>query len=178
MRQQPLEDLDLADKALVAALGGLLRLVDAALAHLHIGKNQLEIDDVNVAQGVGAALNVGDVRVVKAAHNMDDRIGCADVGEELVAQALALGCPLDQARDIDKFDHGRSKFFGVVLVAQPFQPLVRHGLDAHIGVDGAKCVVIRGNARVGDGVKESRLADIWQSDDTELHGSASFSLNL
>ena len=174
MGQKPLKDLRLMDKALVAALGSLLGLVNAALAHLHVGEDQLQIDDVDVPQGIGAALDVGDVAVVKAAYHMDDGVGGADVGQELVAQTLALGRAFDQTRNIDELDDGGGKFFGIVQVAEPFQPLIRHGDDAHVGVDGAESVVVRGDTRVGDGVKQGRLAHIGQTDDTELHSTTSF----
>ena len=40
---------------------------------------------------------MGDVGVLEAAQDVDDGIDFADVGEELVAQALALGSASDQA---------------------------------------------------------------------------------
>ena len=121
MLEQGREDLRLAQEALVAALGGLLGLVHAALAHFGVGEDELEIDDVDVAQRVCAALDMGDVRVVKAAHDVDDGVRRADVRKELVAEALTLGRALDKACNVDEFDRGGREFLRLMQVAQPLQ---------------------------------------------------------
>ena len=47
------------------------------------------------------------------------------------------------------------------------QPRVRHGDDADVRVDGAKGIVRRlGLAGAGDGVEQSGLADVGQTDDS------------
>jgi hypothetical protein len=48
---------------------------------------------------------VDHVGIVEAADHHQDGAGLADVGEELVAEALALGGALDQAGDVDDLDH-------------------------------------------------------------------------
>ena len=151
---------------LVAALGRLAGLVDAPLDHLKVGHDQLRVDDLNVAQRIGRALDMRDVRVFKAADDVNDRVAAADVREELVAEPLALRRALDKACNVDELDDGGRELLGVVLVAQPFEPLVRHGHDADVRVDGAERVVVRGDTRVRDGVEQSGLADIRQPDDT------------
>ena len=77
-------------EALVAALGVFLGFVDAAVDHLEVCHDELSVDDFNVAQRVGRALNMSDVGVFKATHDMDDRVAAADVGQELVSETLAL----------------------------------------------------------------------------------------
>ena len=74
MLQQLGENLHLVGKFLVAALHGLLRLVDAALHHFDVRHDQLQIDDVDIPQRVCGAFHVVDVAVLKAADNMTDRI--------------------------------------------------------------------------------------------------------
>ena len=160
------EDLDLVVEALVAALGVFLRLVDAAVDHLKVGHDELGVDDVDVAQRVGRALDVGDVGIVEAAHDVDDRVAAADVGQELVAQTLALRRALDQTRDVDELDDGGGELLGVMLVAQPLEPRIRHGHDADVRVDGAERIIIRRDARVRNGVEQRGLAHIRQPDDT------------
>ena len=170
MLEQGREDLRLAQEALVAALGGLLGLVHAALAHFGVGEDELEIDDVDVAQRVCAALDMGDVRVVKAAHDVDDGVCRADVRKELVAEALTLGRALDKACNVDEFDRGGREFLRLMQVAQPLQTRIWHGHDADVRIDGAEGVVIGGNARICDRVEQRGLADVRQSDDTKFHG--------
>ena len=83
----------LAHDALVAALG-----------LLEVGEDQLGLDRLDVACGIDAALGVDDVRVGVRAHDVDDRVGLADVRQELVAQALALVRAGDQAGDVVEGD--------------------------------------------------------------------------
>ena len=96
---------------------------------------------------------MGDVAVVEAPEHMDDGIRIPDVGKELVAQTFAPGRALDQTRDVDEFDHGGGEFLGVMLVAQPLEPLVRHGHNADVRVDGAERIVVRRNARICNCIK-------------------------
>ena len=160
------EDLGLMVEALVAALGVFLGFVDAAVDHFQICHDELGVDDLNVAQRIGRALDVGDIRVFKAANNMDNRVAAADVGQKLVAESLALRRALDKTCDVYKLDDGGGELLGVMLVAQPLEPLVRHRNDADVRVDGAERVVVRRNARVRDGIEKRGFADIRQADDT------------
>ena len=164
--QQAGEHLHLPGEFLVAALHGLLSLVNAALHHLDVRHDQLQIDDVDVPQGVGGAFHMGHVAVLKTADNVDDGVGGADVAQELVAQTLALACALHETGNVHELDDGGSDLLGVVKLRQPVKALVRHAHHAHVGVDGAEGVVVRGNPRVGDGVKQGGLAHVGQSHDT------------
>ena len=108
-----------------------------------------------------------DVVVVEAAHDMHDGVALADVAEELVAKARTLTGTLDEARDIDELHDGGGLLVGLPDLGQLVQPLVGHGHDAAVGLDGAERIVRR--LRVlggGDGVEQSGLADVRQTDDT------------
>ena len=152
-------------EALVAALGVFLRLVDAAVDHLKVSHDEFGIDNVNVAQRVGRTLDVCDICVVKAAHNVDNRVAAADVGQELVAQTFALRCALHETCNVDKLNDGRGELLRVMLVAQPLEPLVRHGHDADIRVNGAERIVVCCNASICDCIEKRRLSYIGKSDD-------------
>ena len=165
MRQKPLEDLRLPGELLVA-LGGLLCLVNAALHHFNVGHHQLQIDDVDVPKGIGTALHMGDVAVLKAPHHMDDGVGGADVAQELVAQTLALGGALHQTGDVHEFDDGGGKLLGIVHIPEPLQPLVGNGHHAHVGVYGAEGIVGGFGTGVGDCVEQGALAHVGQTHDS------------
>ena len=107
---------------------------------------------------------MGHVGIIEAADHVDNGVGGADVGEELIAQALPLGGPPHKACNVHKFNHRRGEFLRLVHIPEPFQPLIRDGNHAHIGVDGAEGVVICRNAGVGDGVKKGGLAHVGQTD--------------
>ena len=63
-----------------------------------IGQDQFGGDDLDVAHRIDRAGDVMDVVVLEAADDLDDGVDFADVGEELVAEALARARALDQAR--------------------------------------------------------------------------------
>ncbi len=116
--------------------------------------------------GSHAALHVDDVVVVKAADHVDDGVRLPDVGQKLVAQALALGGALHQTGDVHELDDRRGLLLGLVNFRQLVQPGVGHRHHAHVGVDGAEGIVGRLRAGVGDGVKEGALAHVGQTHNT------------
>ena len=82
-----------------------------------------------------------NVCVLKAADNMTDGIHLADMAEEFIAKALALGCTAHQTCDIDKFDYRGCCFCGIIHFCQPCQTFIGDGNHAHVGVDGAEGVI-------------------------------------
>ena len=66
---------------------------------------------------IDLAGDVHDVGVLEAAHDMRDRVGLADVREELVAEALALRRARDEARDVDELDDAGMIFCGLTMSA-------------------------------------------------------------
>jgi hypothetical protein len=64
------------------------------------------------ASGIDLALDVGDVVVEEAAGDEGHGVAVADVGQELVAQALALGRAAHQAGDVDEVDPRRDDLLG------------------------------------------------------------------
>ena len=165
------EELDLVQELLVA-LGHLRRLFHAAVDHLKVSHDELQVDGLNVAEGIDGDVracvghDVHDVFIVKAAHNVHDGVRAADVLEELVAEARALARALDEARDVDKFDDGGSLLLGVVHLGELIEALIGNGHHADVRLNGAEGVVGAFRVRVGDRVEESGLADIRQSDDS------------
>src|SRR3546814_9683070 len=61
----------------------------------------LGLDRLGIGDRVDLAFDVGDVAILEAAQYMTDRIDLADMGEELVAEALTLRGTAHQAGDID-----------------------------------------------------------------------------
>ena len=166
MRRQGLEHLGLMEELLVA-LGGLRGLLHPAVDHLQVRHDQLQVDGLDVAQGVhgdvlaGIGHHMHDVLVVKAADHMDDGVRAADVLQELVAQAGALAGALYQTGDVHELDDGGGLFVRLVHLRQLVQPRVRHGHHAHVGLDGAEGVVGALCPGVGDGVEQGAFANIW-----------------
>ena len=82
--------------------------------------------------------DVDDVVVGEAAHDVDDGVGFADVGEELVAQAFALGGTGHQAGDVDEFDDGRDDALRFDDFGERGRARIGNLDDADVGLDGAE----------------------------------------
>ena len=96
------------------------------------------VDDFLVAYGIYAAVNVHHVAIVEAAEHVDDGIGLADISQELIAQAFALGCALHEARNIDNLHRGGDDAARMDEFGEPRQSLIGHGDDTDVGFYGAE----------------------------------------
>ena len=113
------------------------------------------------------AVDVHDVRVVEGADHLADRVGLADVGQELVAQALALAGALDDAGDVDERHRRRD---------DPAEPKISASTssrgsgtpdDADVGLDRGERVVRGEHVVLGQRVEQGGLADVGQADDAD-----------
>jgi hypothetical protein len=94
--------LDLVGEALVDP-GGLAALLGLLLERLEVGVDQLDLERGELLDGVGRARHVD---VDEGPQHEHDGVDLADVGEEAVAQALALRRALDQTGDVDELHAG------------------------------------------------------------------------
>ena len=158
---------------LVVALGLLLERSDTLFEAVEVGQHQLGLDGLDIGNRVDLALDMGDVRVLEAAHHMGDGIDLADVGQELVAEAFTAGRAAHEAGDVHEGEARGDDLCRAGDACEPVEPVVRHRHVAHVRLDGAERV-IRGlcRGRLRQGVEESGLADIRQADDAhfEAHG--------
>ena len=163
--------LDRGGQVLVA-LGLLLQPRDRLLQRLQVGQDQLGLDRLDVAGRVDLAVDVGDVLVAEDAGHLADRGRLPDVGEELVAQALALRGAADDAGDVDELDRRGEHLRRTEELGQPRQPLVGNADDTDVGLDRGERVVRREHVVLGQGVEERGLPGVGKSDDAdrESHG--------
>src|SRR5258707_7383395 len=112
---------------------------------------------------------MGDVAVLEAAQYMRDGVDLADMGEELVAEALALGGAADEAGDVDEGKPRRNDRLGMRDFRERLQAQIGHRHLAEIGLDGAERIVrrLRGGG-LRQRVAERGLADIRQADAAAL----------
>ena len=103
---------------------------------------------------------MGHFAVFKATHYMGDGISFADIGEELVAQTLALGCTGHEASDIGELHAGGHHLLRLGDFCQRIKPRVWHWHDAGVGLNSAEGKVFRGDARAGECVEQGGLAHI------------------
>ena len=109
-RDQGFHDGDQGRTFLVAAAGAFLRGNQAFFQAFQVRQHQLGLDHVGIAQRIDGAFDMRHVAVLEAAQDVDDGVDLADIGQELVAQALTLGGTADQAGDIDEFQRCRHDF--------------------------------------------------------------------
>ena len=165
--QRAVDEVELFLGFLVVALGLLGQIVDALFEAVEIGQHQLGLDGLDIGERSDLALDMGDVGILKAAHHMRDRIDLADGGEELVAEAFALGRAAHEAGDIDEGQPRRDDLRGLGDRGELVEPRIGHRDLADIRLDGAERIVRRlRRRRLRQRVEQRRLADIGQSDDT------------
>ena len=163
---QPMQQVAARDVFFLAGLGLFLGLLQRPVDRLEVGQHELGVDDADVAQRVDRTGDMRDVVVFKTAHDMGDRMGLADVGQELVAEALALRRAGDEPGDIDEFHRRRDDFLRIHDGRQLSEPWIRHRDDPHVRVDRAKWIVLGSDFRCRECIKESRFADVRQTHDS------------
>ena len=148
----------------------LLQARDRLLQGLDIGQHELGGDGLDVVGRLDPPVHVHDVGVVEGARDHADGVGLADIGQELVAQALALAGPAHDPGDVDEGD-GRGHHPGAVEhLGQLLQAGVGQRDDADVRLDRGEGVVRREDGRTGEGVEKGGLADVGQSDDSDRKG--------
>jgi len=97
---------------------------------------------------------VGYVAVFEAAHDVSDRVGFADVSEKLVAKAFAFRSARDEAGDVSKLDRRWYNLLRLNDVGELGESRIGDRHDARVWLDGAEREVFRGDAGLGERVKE------------------------
>ena len=164
-----LEPPCLGHRVAVAALRRSADALEPALGLLEVGVDQLGLDRLDVGQRVDTALGMDHVRILVRADDMDDRVGLADVREELVAETLALVRAGDEAGDVVKRDRVGHDLRGPHDLRDRVEARVHDGHDCHIRLDRRERVVrgFRGGSRQR---REQRgLAGVRHPDDPDLH---------
>ena len=158
---------------LVAGARSLLGAMQPLFGGLQICQREFGLDHLDIRNRVDLACHVDDVVILEAAHHVDDRVGFANVREKLVAQALALTGTRHQPGDVDELDRGMLHALRVDDLGELLKTGIGNLDHAHIGLDRAERIVFGGDARLGEGVKQRRLADVGQADDATLQSHES-----
>ncbi len=116
----------------------LLSLGDAALDSLEVLELKLIVDNLLVAHGVDGIVNMGHIVIVKAAQHVEYGVSLADIGQKLVAQALALARALHQTGDVDNLHRSGNHRTGIAHLHEFVETVVGHRDHTHIGLNGAE----------------------------------------
>src|SRR5690606_28230020 len=134
-----------------------------------VGQHQFGVDGFDVADGVDRSLDVGDVGILEAADDVQDGVDIANVGKEFVTQSFPHRGPPHDASDVDQLQDGGDHLLGRDVLLDELQAAVGNRHGPHVGLDGAKGVVLAGDTRRRQGVEQSAFADVRQSNDACLH---------
>ena len=75
------------------------------------------------------------IRVIKAAHHMDDRVYLPDLLErKLISQTFTFGSSLYQTCNIYELNGCRCDLLCIVHLTQNIQSVIRYGHNSHIRV--------------------------------------------
>ena len=136
-------------ETLATLAGDLLLGLEGLLHKLNILESQLLADDVEITDGVDISLDVDNLGIIEAAHDLEDGIDGSDVRQEGVAKPSTGGRTARQTGDVVDCETGRDPRLGVVLFAQPVVPLIGDDDTGLLGVDGGIGEVLRGRSATG-----------------------------
>ena len=89
---------------------------------------------VSMSRAGSTELDVNDVLVVEAADNVYDCVDLADMGQELIAQTLALACAAGPDRPMYyESTTAGVVFFAVIQIGQRLKTLIRYRYHADVG---------------------------------------------
>ena len=166
----------LLDGFFVTRAGDFAHAMNGFFNSGQIGQAQLGLNDFDVCNRVHLVGDVDDVVVFKAAHHVDDGVGFTDVRQKFVAQAFARAGTSHQAGNVHELHNGGHDALGLDDCRQLLQAQIGHLDHAGVGLDGAKGVVLSGNAGFGQGVEKGGFAHIGQTHDAafEAHGKSPY----
>ena len=156
-----------------ALLGALETLGD----RLEVRELQLELEHVDVANRVDAALDMGDVGILERANHQRGRVRLADVAEEAVAESLSATRAADQSGDIGERDRRRDHLGWLEQRGEAVETRIGDRHHAGVGLDGGERVVADRRAGLGHRVEQRRLPGVWQADDADTEAQILSSSN-
>ena len=141
----------------------------AAFSLLEVGEDQFGFDDLDVALRVDAAFGVDHVRIAVSTDYVEQRVGFADVGEELIAEPLPLVRPGDEAGDVVEGDRVPNDLRGADSFGDLDHPLVLNRDDGDVRLDRREGIVGGLSTGLSERVEERRLAGVGHADYSDLH---------
>ena len=173
---QPLED-DLLALGRFALRGrpvapAPLQPLQPALGHREIGQDELEIEPLEVARGVDAAVRVRIRRILERPHDVQQRVRVAQAGQVVGRQLLGADVALGRRRrrrQVRVGDDGVHDLLRLEDLGQPVEAGVGHLDDADVEGDPAEAAGL--GVASGQGVEDGRLARSGKPDDGGLHGT-------
>ena len=163
---------------LVACRGRLGALGQAGLDGLEVLYLELQVNDFLVADWVDGAVHMDYIAVVEAAEDVEYGVAFADVGEELVAQALSPARTLDEARYVDYIDRGGDCALGMAYFGKHLKAPVGYIGGAEVGLDGTEGEVGTLGLAAAYAVEQCGLSHVRQTDYSAFERHLVFGLTV
>ncbi len=141
--------------------------LDATFGLLEVREHELGLDRFDVCDRVDPALGMDHVLIAVHAHDVHDRVGLADVGEELVAEPLAFVGSRHQAGDVVEVDRVPHDLRGADGRRDLLQALIAHRHHRDVRLDRRERVVGRLGTGFGERVEQRGLAGIGHPHDAD-----------
>ncbi len=138
--------------------------MQALLDGLEVGEGEFDLDHAEVLDRVGRP---GDVVVDERPQDEHDGVDLADVGEELVAEALALAGALDEPADVDDLDRGVDGLLRLRHRRELVEPVVGHLGHPDVRVLRGERVRRGERTTTGERVVQRALARVGEADQSE-----------
>src|SRR3989339_1492252 len=150
--------------------------IESFLYRPDIGHGEFDFNRLNIPGGVDVPFHMMHVCILKCAHNMHDHVDLTNIGEELVAQPFSLVCSFHQSGNVNKFDRCLDYFFRLRHLCQDVNAVIWHLHHTDVWFDRTKWKICTVDLLFCERFEESGLADIRQSDDSNLqHIEAEYS---
>jgi hypothetical protein len=157
-----LEFLHLKGLATTASL--LAQGLEGLLDELHILDTELLANDSQITNGVDITLDVDNLGIIEAANHLEDGIDSTNVRQERVTQTSTSRGTTGETGNIVHGQVGGNLRLGLVVVDEPVVPVIGNNDTGLLGVNGGIGEVGRvTQRRLGDGLEESRFADVGKT---------------
>ena len=138
--------------------------MEPLLDGFEVGEGEFDLDHPQVFERIGRA---GDVVVDERPQHEHDRVDLADVGEELVAETLALARSFDEPADVDDLDRGVDGLLRLRHGRELVESVVGHLGHPDVRVLGGERVRRGERTAAGQRVVQRALARVGETDQSE-----------
>jgi len=164
-----LEPLPLGDELLLAGAGLLSHPPETPLGLLQVGQIELGLDRLGIGDRIDQPVRVRHRIIRVRPHDVADRVGLADLGQEPVAEPLALRRTSYEAGDVMELDRLGDQRARLRRGGDGREPLVGHLHDRDVRPYRRERIGGRLGRCRGERVEEGRLAGVGKADDRDLH---------
>ena len=92
---------------------------------LHVGQNELSLNNVNIAGRIDLSVNMHNIVIRKSPDNLANRICLTNIRQELVARPLPFRGTFHNSRNVNERDRRRDDLRRIEHLRQTFQACVR-----------------------------------------------------